>query len=43
MRLWLRQRSVGIAYPAFLLTMVVIGFANYYLLKWSTEHPIWSY
>jgi magnesium transporter len=23
-----------IAYPAFLLAMVVIGFANYYLLKW---------
>ena len=23
-----------IGYPAFLLTMVVIGFANYYLLKW---------
>jgi hypothetical protein len=23
-----------IAYPAFLLAMAVIGFANYFLLKW---------
>jgi magnesium transporter len=29
-----------IAYPAFLLAMVVIGFINYYLLKWLDKRNL---